>query len=134
MNEQRLRISSAHVGFQPANRGGAPPNAERCLHLLQDILDVGFDQNEAGCNGVCIMETLGSTEVADGNAKQCEGNDMLAPSVEGTIPAYRSLSHSHTIQALKKFTGPPAPTVVGPELLWGLCDTLLEVPETEHPR
>ena len=95
------RVGPIHIGFHPANRNGEPPSAERCLSLLKDILGQGFDPNEADCNAVLVQEAPGSVSINHFNAKACDGNDQLAPSVGGIAVTYGSLSHSHLNQVFK---------------------------------
>ena len=95
------RVAPLHIGFHPANRGGEPPSAERCVNLLESILGQGFDPSEADCNGVLVQERPGSTATRDFNVRALEGNEKMAAVVDGTILSYGSLSHSHLNQVFK---------------------------------
>jgi hypothetical protein len=101
INDRSIRVSPAHIGFHPSNRNGQPPSGERCVALLSEILTSGFDPAEADCNGVLVQEMPGNTLIGDYNTKACEGNDLLASSVEGLAMNYGSLSHSHLNQVFK---------------------------------
>ena len=105
VNERYVRVAPNHIGFHPANRNGQPPSAERCVCLLSGILGQGFDSNEADCNGVLVQETPGKTNIHDFNMQSCDGNEHLAPSVEGLVMSYGSLSHSHLNQVFKNILG-----------------------------
>ena len=96
VNERNVRVAPNHIGFHPANRNGQPPSADRCVALLSDILGQGFDGDEADCNGALAQEAPGKTIIHDFN-----GNERLAPSVEGFTMSYGSLSHSHLNQVFK---------------------------------
>ena len=95
------RVHPGQVGFHPENRGGEPPNGERCVSLAKDILRFGFDSAEADFNGVMVQELLGSTKFKDYNDKACAGERLLASSVEGLTVAFGSLGHGHLNQILK---------------------------------
>ena len=99
-----VRIPVEQVGFHPANRDGQPPNGSRCAVLFKDILEVGFDAEEADNGGIVVEARPGSTVLHDFNKKACDGDSLHAPVVAGTI-AYGSLSHSHVHQCLRNIRG-----------------------------
>ena len=59
---ESVRLLISQVGFHPANREGQPPSSARCVSLLQEILDIGFDVGEANAGGVVVEP--GSTQAA----------------------------------------------------------------------
>ena len=95
-----VRIPVEQVGFHPANRDGQPPNGSRCAVLFKDILEVGFDAEEADNGGIVVEARPGSAVLHDFNKKACDGDSLPVPVVAGTI-AYGSLSHSHVHQCLR---------------------------------
>ena len=99
------RVHPGQVGFHPDNRGGEPPNGERCVSLTKDILRFGFDSAEADFNGVMVQERPGSTKFKEYNDKACAGNPLLASTVVGLTVGYGSLGHGHLNQILKKCDG-----------------------------
>lgn len=99
-----IRIPVEQVGFHPSNRDGQPPSGSRCLELARDILQVGFDVQEANCGGVLVAARPGDFSIHDFNEAGCDGDPLLAPVAAGTI-AYGSLSHSHLHQILRNVRG-----------------------------
>ena len=51
---ESVRLPISQVGFHPANRDGQPPSSARCVSLLGEILDIGFDVGEANAGGVVV--------------------------------------------------------------------------------
>ena len=104
---EKYRVASAsghlpveQVGFHPCNRDGQPPNGERCVGLCCDILDIGFDVEDANTSGIAVQEKPGATRIHDFNHAACEADEYMAPVLAGCI-AYGSLSHSHLHQILR---------------------------------
>ena len=98
--KERARLPVAQVGFHPANRNGQPPSSDRCISLLKDILQLGFDADEPHHGGVCVEWKQGCHKLGTFNAEAVEGNDRMAP-VDPWSLKYGSLSHSHLNQILK---------------------------------
>ena len=73
------------VGFHPANRDGQPPTSARCESLLGEILDIGFDVEEANTGGVCV-ESLPDQkrQLQKFNTESCEGDERMAAVVAAT--------------------------------------------------
>ena len=42
-----VRVPVEQIGFHPMNRDGHGPSGERCISLLQDLIKIGYDQDEA---------------------------------------------------------------------------------------
>ena len=99
--EVRGRVHPGQVGFHPENRGGEPPNGERCVSLAKDVLRFGFDSAEADFNGVMVQERPGSTKFKDYNDEACAGSPLLASTVVGLTVGFGSLGHGHLNQILK---------------------------------
>ena len=95
-----MRLPISQVGFHPANREGQPPSSARCVSLLQEILDIGFDDGEANAGGVVVEAVSTQAELEQFNTEACEGDERLAPVVKGSI-RYGALSHNHLSQILK---------------------------------
>jgi len=72
--------------------------------LLQEILNIGFDNEEANAGGVCVELRPGDTTVEVFNQDACEGDLRLAPVVTGSI-SYGTFSHNHFNQNLKNIEG-----------------------------
>lgn len=105
VGSDRVRVAPWHIGFHPANRNGEPPSGERCQSLLDAILGGGFDPGEADCNGVLVQAKPSGDTIHAFNAKACDGNPLLTPSVDGMDLTYGSLSHSHLNQVFKNILG-----------------------------
>ena len=88
------------VGFHPANRNNVPPNGSRCNSLCDEILEIGFDIEEANTFGVVVAEGPGLTTFLDYNKQACAQDEYLVD-VNGSYLGYASLSHSHLNQILK---------------------------------
>ena len=87
-----LRIPVMQIGAHPDNRDGQGPSGSRCLELTSKILSVGFDEGEADSNGVLVEVKPGSTHICSANRRFADGDELLAPIVDGQI-CYSSLSH-----------------------------------------
>ena len=98
--QMKIRIPVIQIGFHPANGHGQPPSASRCISLLQDILDIGFDAEEADNNAVCVEANRGDESIQEFNREAVDGIEAMAPIDCGVIQ-YGSLSHSHLNQILK---------------------------------
>jgi hypothetical protein len=97
VNERYVKVAPNHIGFHPANR-----NERWALRVFIVRRPWSrFDANEADCNGILAQETPRKTIIHDSDMQSCDGNDHLAPSVEGSVMSYGSLSHSHLIQVFK---------------------------------
>ena len=96
----KIRIPVIQIGFHPANGHGQPPSASRCISLLQDIVDIGFDSEEADNNAVCVEAMPGDQSIQQFNRIAIDGDAAMAP-IEGGVIQYGSLSHSHLNQILK---------------------------------
>ena len=51
---QKLRLPPCMVGFHPANRGGVKLSGLAVINLLVELLEKGFDPEEADCGGIVI--------------------------------------------------------------------------------
>ena len=60
---ESVRLPISQVGFHPANREGQPPSSARCVSLLQEILDIGFDVGEASAGGVVVEAVATQAEL-----------------------------------------------------------------------
>ena len=78
-----VRLPIAQVGFHPANREGQPPSSARCISLLQEILDIGFDDGEANAGGVVVEAVSTQAQLEQFNTEACEGDERLASVVNG---------------------------------------------------
>ena len=78
----KIRIQVIKIGFHSANGHGQPPSASRCISLLQDIVDIGFDSEEADSNAVCVEAMPGDQSVHKFNREAVDGNEVVAP-IEG---------------------------------------------------
>ena len=70
----KYRVAHAHlpieqVGFHPRNRDGQPPHGERCVGLGCDILEIGFDEEDANTAGVVVQEKPGTSTIVDFNRR-----------------------------------------------------------------
>ena len=111
VNTTPVRVSPWQIGWHPSNRGGNPPSGLRCKALVQQILNRGFDKDEADCGGVLVQERPPASAVAgrgkqyesfhENNFKECEGNDLMVCSVDGQTIAFGTLVHTHLNQACK---------------------------------
>ena len=95
------RVPPGQIGFHPANRGGEPPNGDRCKTLCKAILSKGFDKDEADFGGLLVQDKSGSSRFHDYNVNVCAGNADLAPMVAGLVLSLGSLAHSHLNQIFK---------------------------------
>ena len=68
--------------------------------MLQEILDIGFDVEEANMGGVVVESVTNRDKLERFNVEACEGDERLAPVVMGRI-RYGALSHNHLNQILK---------------------------------
>ena len=100
----RRNLLPGLVGFDISNRGGNPPNGDRCVDLLKKILG-RYDPQEGDHQSVCVEETPGTGEVQRFNTQALEGDPLLTSSIEGMNACYGSLSHSHLNQLLKNILG-----------------------------
>ena len=104
--QTKIRIPVIQIGFHPANGHGQPPSSSRCISLLQDIVEIGFDAEEADNNAVCVEALLGDHSIQEFNRRATDGDDSMALSDSGWalecgVIQYGSLSHSHLNQILK---------------------------------
>ena len=95
------RVPPGQIGFHPANRGGEPPNADRCKTLFREIFEKGFDPEEADFNGLLVQDEAGSSRIHECNLRSRAGNADLAPTVAGLALSFGSLAHSHLNQIFK---------------------------------
>ncbi len=95
-----MHIPVEQVGFHPANRDGQPPNGARCMELLRDIMEIGFDSDEANAGGIVVASPPGNAAIHNFNKTSCDLDPFLAPVVAGSI-CYGSLSHSRLHQILR---------------------------------
>ena len=65
-----VRLAISQVGFHPANRDGQPPSSARCVSLLQEITQIGFDVEEANSGGVVVEPVLNKEQGETGAAQQ----------------------------------------------------------------
>ena len=100
----RRNLQPGRVGFDGSNRGGNPPNGERCLTLLRRMVG-RYDPQEGDHQSVCVEETPGTGEVQKFNDEALEGDPLLTSSIEGMQADHGSLGHSHLNQILKTFLG-----------------------------
>ena len=96
------------VGFDPENRDGIPCNGTRCDKLLGDICRMGFDEDEANFENICVQARPNDASSPEGlyrvNKEACEASPMLADLNVDSL-SYGSLSHSHLHQCLKNING-----------------------------
>ena len=71
VSEVLLRIPISQVGFHPSNRDGQAVSGLRCESLLQDILQVGFDEAEANAGGVVVQANLSEDKICKFNYNAC---------------------------------------------------------------
>ena len=83
--QMKIRIPVIQIGFHPANGHGQPPSASRCISLLQDILDIGFDAEEADNNAVCVEANRGDESIQEFNREAVDGIEAMAPIGCGVI-------------------------------------------------
>ena len=102
-----VRLGISQVGFHPANRDGQPPSSARCVSLLQEILDIGFDVDEANAGGVVVESVTNQAKLVDFNIEACEGDERLAPVDRGSM-RYGALAHNHLNQILKNIAAAAA--------------------------
>ena len=96
-----VRIPVMQVGAHPDNRDRlAGPSGSRCIELTGQILCVGYDAVEADSNGVLVEQKPGSTHIRDANARIADGDELLAPTLDGQI-CFGTLSHSSLNQLLR---------------------------------
>ena len=95
-----MRIPVMQIGAHPDNRDGQGPSGSRCLELTGKILSVGFDDVEADANGVLVEEKPGSNHICSANRRFADGDELLAPIVDGQI-TYGTLSHSTLNQLMR---------------------------------
>ena len=50
----KVRLAAFLVGFHPSNRGGAKLSGLRVMELMKQLLEKGFDEEEADCGGVVV--------------------------------------------------------------------------------
>ena len=106
VSDTKTRLQPWLLGFHPKNRSGVPPNGDRCLNLTKSLVSYGFDPEEADTGGICCEPH--PSRIDDYhiyNVKSCQGNPLLAPSVEGIRMQYGTLAHSHLNQILKNIDG-----------------------------
>ena len=96
----QVRIPVEQVGFHPCNRDGQPPNGERCARLCEEIINMGYDADEANNSGVVVQQQPGTSTIGHFNARSCECDEYMAPVLAGCI-SYGSLSHSHLHQIFR---------------------------------
>ena len=94
------RIPVMQIGCHPDNRDGQGPSGARCVELTSQILGLGFDAVEADANGVLVEQKPGSTHIADRNKLFADGDELLAPILDGQI-SYGTLSHSTLNQLMR---------------------------------
>ena len=99
-HQSLLRIPVMQIGAHPDNRDGQGPSGSRCLELTSNILLVGYDVVEADSNGVLVEQKPGSAHICDTNRRFADGDELLAPIVDGQI-SYGTLSHSTLNQLLR---------------------------------
>ena len=106
-----MRIPVMQIGSHPDNRDGQGPSGSRCVELTSKILAVGFDAVEADANGVLVEQKPGSTHIADANKRFANGDELLAPILDGVV-SYGTLSHS-TLNQLMRNIFSRCPIVAG---------------------
>ena len=96
-----VRIPVMHVGAHPDNCDRlAGPSGSRCVELTGQILCVGYDAVEADPNGVIVEQKPGPTHIRDANARIADGDELLAPTLDGQI-CFGTLSHASLNQLLR---------------------------------
>ena len=98
----KVRLPPCLVGFHPQNRGGAKLSGLRVLELTRNLLEKGFDDEEADCGGI-VVEC--ATMVMVYNANACSGDPLLIATVDGKSLQFGTLAHSHLNQVLKNIGG-----------------------------
>ena len=100
----RRTLPPGRIGFDGSNRGGNPPNGERCWNLLKSMV-TRYDTQEGDHQSVCVEETPGTNEVQKFNDQALDGDPLLTSSIEGSKAEHGSLAHSHLNQVLEHFGG-----------------------------
>ena len=106
-----MQIPFMQIGSHPDNRDGQGPSGCRCVELTSKILAVGFDAVEADANGVLVEQKPGSTHTADAKKRFANGDELLAPILDGVV-SYGTLSHS-TLNQLMRNIFSRCPIVAG---------------------
>lgn len=99
------RIIPSMVGFHWANRGGQPVSSDHVASLASEILQNGFDPNEADNTAILVQESPGSRRIHDYNVNSCSNQEGMLGVVDGQIIIGGSLSSSHLNQLLKNLRG-----------------------------
>ena len=73
----------------------------RVMELTKQLLEKGFDEEEADCGGVVVES---ASMVMDYNVAACAGDPLLLATVDGKQLQFGSLSHSHLNQVLKNIS------------------------------
>ena len=117
---ERKLISLGRLGVHPMNRGGVYPQPDTVRNLGLDLLNTGFNENEANHEGVCVEEVPfnersaatadGSAAVAapyesyvDFNRKNTDHPFLSACFSDQSDVMYGTLSHSHLLLVLLNF-------------------------------
>ena len=120
---KKRRIPLALMGVHNMNRGGVYPNGERVANLAVELLKVGFSEEEANHEGVCVQEVPASERTdkhitcAQYNALGCAQPALKARSGHrarhtGTRPPLACIvrssngSHMGAARRLEKTVGP----------------------------
>jgi hypothetical protein len=101
---QKLRLSPCMVGFHPKNRGRVKLSGVAVMHLLLELLEKGFDPEEADCGGI-VIESTATSMVMDYNKKACDGDPLLVATIDDNMLGYGTIAHSHLNQVLKNILG-----------------------------
>ena len=117
---ERKHISLSRLGVHPMNRGGVYPQPDTVRNLGLELLNTGFNENEANHEGVCVEEVPfhersaatadGSAAVAapyesyaDFNRKNACHPFLSACFSDQSDVMYGTLSHSHLLLVLLNF-------------------------------
>ena len=117
---ERKHISLPRLGVHPMNRGGVYPQPDTVRNLGLELLNTGFNENEANHEGVCVEEVPfrersaatadGSAAVAapyesyaDFNRKNACHPFLSACFSDQSDVMYGTLSHSHLLLVLLNF-------------------------------
>ena len=100
----KVRLQPFLVGFHPKNRGGAKLSGLHVIALMRELLEKGFDKEEADCGGI-VVESGGTSMVMDYNVEACAEDPLLIACVDGKRLEYGTLAHSHLNQVLKNLLG-----------------------------
>ena len=82
------------VGLHPKNSGGVKLSGLAVINLLVELLEKGFDPEEADCGGI-VIESTAASMVMDYNKKACDGDPLLIATIGDMQISYGMIARSH---------------------------------------